>query len=222
MHMDNAIDHFKKHDPKLAAYLNQTTIDLFKTKLTKSEGTNPFQSLARSIFYQQIHGKAATAIYNRFLQLFGEHEPGWFPTPEQFSEKKDDELRSVGLSTRKIEYLRDLASKFKEKQITPEKFDTMSSEEISQQLCAVKGIGQWTVDMFLIFHLRHPDILPLGDLAVRKGVANHFGLALPSDKKKIFPPPQHMTELTELWRPYRTLGSWLMWHISDTQVTGDE
>ena len=76
--------------------------------------------------------------------------------------------------------------------------------------------------MFLIFHLRHPDILPLGDLAVRKGVANHFGLALPSDRKKIFPPPQHMTELTELWRPYRTLGSWLMWHISDTQVTGDE
>jgi DNA-3-methyladenine glycosylase II len=76
--------------------------------------------------------------------------------------------------------------------------------------------------MFLMLDLHHPDVLPLGDLAVRKGVANHFGLPTPSDKKKIFPLLHHMTQLTEVWRPYRSLGSWLMWRISNIKVVGDE
>lgn len=81
---------------------------------------------------------------------------------------------------------------------------------------------QWTVDMFLMLDLHHPDVLPLGDLAVRKGVAKHFGLTLPTDKKKIFPAADKMIELTELWKPYRSVGSWLMWRISNTVITGDD
>ncbi|RCI07223.1 hypothetical protein CU098_014011, partial [Rhizopus stolonifer] len=201
-HLENAVQHFKQHDPKLAAYLDDTTVDLFRERLTKYNGYHPFMSLAKSIVYQQIHGKAAASIYGRFLQLFEPNtdEPNWFPTPEQILAKDIDQLRSAGLSARKVEYIRDLATKFKEKHITPEAFDQMSAQEISDQLCAVKGIGQWTVDMFLMFYLRHPDVLPLGDLAVRKGVASHFGLPLKFRNEQL-------TELTDIWRPYRSLGA---------------
>jgi DNA-3-methyladenine glycosylase II len=104
------------------------------------------RSLTRSIVYQQIHGKAAASIYDRFLKLFIEEQDplntNWFPTPDQVLAKSVEELRSAGLSGRKVEYIQNLASKFKDKSITPEHFNTMTDEEISAQLCAVKGIGQ--------------------------------------------------------------------------------
>ena len=116
----------------------------------------------------------------------------------------------------------------------------MSDNEIAEQLIQVKGIGkvymisycyrkqdltplhaiQWTVDMFLMQDLNHSDILPLGDLAIRKGIAKHFSLTMPTDKKKVFPLPHHMVELTDIWRPYRTVASWLMWRSLDIKVTG--
>lgn len=182
--------------------------------------------MTRAIVYQQIHGKAALSIYNRFLELFentrDKEVPEWFPTPAQVLAKGVEDLRSAGLSARKVNYIQNLAAHFENKSITPELFDKMTDEEISLQLCAVKGIGQWTVDMFLMLDLHHPDVLPMGDLAVRKGVAKHFGLPLPSDKKKIFPSYDQMMELTEKWKPYRSLGSWLMWRIQSTVVVGDE
>ncbi|KAI9274081.1 DNA glycosylase [Helicostylum pulchrum] len=211
----------KKHDPKLAAHLDDAAITAFQKRLNKADGSNPFMSLTRSIVYQQIHGKAAASIYARFLNLFDPPNETWFPTPAQVLAKNDTELRSAGLSGRKAEYIRNLALHFENGSITPDKFNQMSDTEISTQLCAVKGIGQWTVDMFLMLDLHHPDVLPLGDLAVRKGVAKHFGLKLPTDKKKIFPDAAEMLRLTDIWRPYRTLGSWLMWRISNIVVTGD-
>ncbi|CAO3652464.1 unnamed protein product [Mucor hiemalis] len=218
------MEHMKKYDPKLANYLTDDTVEAFKERMNRGDGSNPFMSLTKSIIFQQIHGKAAASILARFVELFdipSEVDEKWFPTPEEVLKKSIEDLRSAGLSGRKVDYIQNLATHFVEKSITPDKFDVMSDEEISTQLCAVKGIGQWTVDMFLMLDLHHPDVLPLGDLVVRKGVAKHFGLALPSDKKKIFPLPQHMVELTEAWRPYRSLGSWLMWRTAGTTVVGD-
>ncbi|CAO3652460.1 unnamed protein product [Mucor hiemalis] len=223
-HLNNAMEHMKKYDPKLANYLTDDTVEAFKERMNRGDGSNPFMSLTKSIIFQQIHGKAAASILARFVELFdipSEVDEKWFPTPEEVLKKSIEDLRSAGLSGRKVDYIQNLATHFVEKSITPDKFDVMSDEEISTQLCAVKGIGQWTVDMFLMLDLHHPDVLPLGDLVVRKGVAKHFGLALPSDKKKIFPLPQHMVELTEAWRPYRSLGSWLMWRTAGTTVVGD-
>ncbi len=136
----------KKHDPKLADHLNNDTIEAFKERMNRGDGSNPFMSLTKSIVFQQIHGKAAASILARFVNLFDtpeqEMNEKWFPTPEEVLEKSIDDLRSAGLSGRKVDYIRNLASHFVDKSITPEKFDEMSDEEISTQLCAVKGIGQ--------------------------------------------------------------------------------
>lgn len=136
----------KKHDPKLAGYLNNDTIEAFKERMNRGDGSNPFMSLTQSIIYQQIHGKAAASILARFIDLFDTPEEKsdkkWFPTPEEVLEKSVEDLRSAGLSGRKAEYIQNLATHFVDKSITPEKFDVMSDEEISTQLCAVKGIGQ--------------------------------------------------------------------------------
>ncbi|KAI8644101.1 DNA glycosylase [Parasitella parasitica] len=222
-HIDNAIEHFKKHDPKLASYINDEVLASFKERMSRDRKSDPFRSLASGIIYQQIHGKAAASIEARFIQLFGSQEgKDWYPSPADVLKKSTDELRSAGLSARKAEYIQCLAQKFNDKTITPENFVNMSGTEIGEQLTQVKGIGQWTVDMFLMLNLKHSDVLPLGDLGVRRGVAQHFNLAMPSDKKKSFPLPHHMVEMTDIWRPYRTVGSWLMWKILDIKVTGDQ
>ncbi|KAI8975786.1 DNA glycosylase [Mycotypha africana] len=224
-HLEKAIEHFKNQDPKLAAYLNDKLLLKYRSRLSRHSAglVNAFRCLGTAIIYQQIHGKAAASIESRFIQLFTTLSNG-FPTPEQVLEKSIEELRSAGLSARKAEYLRDLAAKFKDQTIQPEHFESMSYEEISKQLCSVKGIGQWTVDMFLMLDLHHSDILPVGDLGVRKGIIKHFGLTIPSNcsKSKVFPAPDQMIELTRCWRPYRTLGAWLMWQIQDIKVVGED
>ncbi|CEP11925.1 hypothetical protein [Parasitella parasitica] len=222
-HIDNAIEHFKKHDPKLASYMNDEILTSFKERMSRNRKTDPFKSLASGIIYQQIHGKAAASIEARFIKLFGtQKDKDWYPSPSDVLEKSLEELRSAGLSARKAEYIQCLAQKFNDKTITPENFAHMSGAEIGEQLIQVKGIGQWTVDMFLMLNLKHSDILPLGDLGVRRGVAQHFNLTVPSDTKKVFPLPHHMVKMTDIWRPYRSVGSWLMWKILDIKVTGDQ
>ncbi|OAD00621.1 hypothetical protein MUCCIDRAFT_147240, partial [Mucor lusitanicus CBS 277.49] len=221
-HLEKAIAHFKQHDPKLASYLNEDTIENFRKRIARKRGVDPFRTLASGIIYQQIHGKAAASIEARFIKLFDStSDTPRYPSPDDVLSKSIEELKSAGLSARKSEYIQCLAQKFKDKTITPENFGNMTDQEIGEQLIQVKGIGQWTVDMFLMQELGHSDIMPLGDLGVRKGVAQHFNLAMPSDKKKVFPLPHHMVELTDSWRPYRTLGSWLMWRLLDIKVTGD-
>ncbi|KAK4512959.1 uncharacterized protein ATC70_003670 [Mucor velutinosus] len=220
-HLEKAIAHFKQHDPKLASYLNEDTVENFRKRIARKRGVDPFRTLAGGIIYQQIHGKAAASIEARFIKLFDTSDTPKYPSPDDVLSKSIEELKSAGLSARKAEYIQCLAQKFNDKTITPENFVNMTDEEIGEQLIKVKGIGQWTVDMFLMQELGHSDIMPLGDLGVRKGVAQHFNLAMPSDKKKVFPLPHHMVELTDIWRPYRTLGSWLMWRLLDIKVTGD-
>jgi len=182
---------------------------VLKLKLeARSRPTEPFQSLVRSIIYQQISGKAAAAITKKFLALF----PGEkFPTPAQVLKLKDAQFKKAGISPQKRGYLRDLALRFTDGTIEPAKFSKMTDEEIREHLIRVKGIGRWTADMFLMFTLYRPDVLPTGDLAIQKGFQRVFNLRKLPDVKK-------MEKLAKLWSPHRTVASLYLWRVMD----GDE
>ncbi len=177
-----------------------------KKKLRKLEPSkNHFASLVRSIIYQQISGKAADSILNKFLKLFPNKK---FPLPKDVLDISIGQFKSAGISPQKQKYLRDLAQNFVDKKIDSKKFGNMSDDEIIEHLVSVKGIGVWTAHMFLIFALNRPDILPTGDLAIRKGFMKAFGLKkVPSDKK--------MIELAEPHRGERTYLSLHLWGIMD-------
>jgi len=184
-----------KRDPHLAPLITQHGKPTFKPE------SNAFRALAESIIYQQLSGKAAAAILNRFIGLF----PGRrFPSPGHLLTMPMARLRSAGLSTQKATYLVDLATKFCDSTIQPRKFPRMTDEEISEHLIQVKGIGQWTVDMFLMFALNRPDVLPVGDLGIRNGVKKLYRL-------RKDPTPEKMIAIAEPWRPYRTVASWYLW-----------
>jgi DNA-3-methyladenine glycosylase II len=166
--------------------------------------------LARAIIYQQLSGRAAANIYRRFVGLF----PGRsFPRPEDLRAMPFEQLRGAGLSRQKATYIADLAESFADGRVRPRCFSNMSDEEISRDLMRIKGIGQWTADMFLIFHLHRPDVLPLGDLSVQKGMRILFRV------KKI-PDSETMLRLAEPWRPFRSSGSWYLWRVAETEIPG--
>ncbi len=156
-----------------------------------------FQALARTIMFQQLAGRAAAAIYMRFVAMF----PGRsFPTPEQVMACSDDDLRKAGLSRQKALYLRDLAAHVANKSLNFHRFARMSDDEIIAELTRVKGIGRW----ILMFNLGRPDVLPLDDLGLRIAARNAYGLAsLPSKRD--------LEAMGEQWRPYRSAASWYLW-----------
>jgi DNA-3-methyladenine glycosylase II len=171
---------------------------------------NTFASLGRAIVYQQLSGKAAGTIYGRFLGLYPNKR---FPTPAELLATPFESLRGVGLSRGKASYLLDLAAKYADGTIQPRKFSRLSSEELVDQLTRVKGIGEWSVHMFLMFGLSRPDVLPVGDLGVRKGVQAYFGLG-------DLPAPKAMVWLSQPWQPYRSVASWYMWRIAENGLPG--
>lgn len=194
----NALKHFHK-DSHLESVVKKGPKPDFKP------ARNVYAALVRSIVYQQLSGKAADTILRRFLALF----PGTgYPKPEAVLKMKDTKMRSAGLSGQKASYIKDLSSKFLDGTIEPKKFKTMSDEEIREHLIAVKGIGRWSADMFLMFALNRPDVLPIGDLGIRKGFQKLF-------KMKELPDPKKMERLAEPWRPYRTIASWYLWRLAD-------
>ncbi|PIR85270.1 DNA-3-methyladenine glycosylase 2 family protein, partial [Candidatus Kaiserbacteria bacterium CG10_big_fil_rev_8_21_14_0_10_45_20] len=198
---DEALAHLKE-DKKLAKVIAKHPLPDLK------RGRNAYSALIRSIVYQQLSGKAAGTILERFLALYGT-----VPTPEMVLKIPIAKMRSVGLSGQKTDYLRDLSRKFLDGTIEPKKFSKMSDEEIRAHLIAVKGIGVWTADMFLIFFLNRPDVLPTGDLGIQKGFQELFKLkALPSASK--------MEKLAEAWKPYRTIASWYLWRLKDSNTDG--
>lgn len=198
----------------------------FKPLVTKHgepklrRGKNAFQALARAIIYQQISGAAAQSVYRKFVGLFGIALPksiDWekpsarkFPTPEDVLRMPDAKLRSAGLSAQKVAYMKDLALKFADGTIEHKRLDRMTSEEIVAHLTRVKGIGVWTVHMFLIFTLNRPDILPTGDLGIRKGFQILYGL-------RELPSPKKMEKLAKDWRAHASVASWYLWRIADGQ-----
>ena len=161
---------------------------------------DPFQSLIESIIYQQLAGKAANAIYNRFINYYDNKEI----TPARILNSSNDNLKKVGLSNRKIDYLKDLASHIYDGRINLEELPTMNDEEIINKLVNVKGIGRWTSEMFLIFSLGRQDVLPVTDLGVRKAIQKVYSLSE-------LPKPNTMMEIAKPWRPYRSIATWYLW-----------
>jgi len=179
-------------------------IEKHKLKRVLVPTENAFLSLARSIVYQQISTKAGNSIYGRFLKLFGRKKP----TPKALLAFTDEHMREAGLSRGKIAYVRDLAEKFLDGTIDPKRFPEMTDEEIKEHLVQVKGIGPWTADMFLIFALNRENILPVGDLAIRKGFRTAFNLRSMPDEKK-------MRALAKQYAGEHTYLSLYLWQVVD-------
>ena len=166
---------------------------------------NYYESLIRSIVYQQLSGKAASIIYERFLDLF---VFDIYPKPKDVLEVSIETLRSSGLSYQKVNYIRDLSEKWQDGTMNLTDIDSMTDEEISSELIKVKGIGQWTADMFLMFTLGRPDVFPFGDLGIQKGVMILTNMnRLPTQKE--------MERKTKKWQPYRTVAAWYLWKLVD-------
>jgi DNA-3-methyladenine glycosylase II len=159
-----------------------------------------YGALLRAIVGQQLSTKAARTIYLRVLDLFG----GATPSPEQLLETKEEDLRACGLSGRKTEYLRDLAAHVLSGELELDRLQELSDEEAIAEIVAVRGLGQWTAEMFLLFHLQRPDVLSGGDLGIRKAIQVEYGL-------EEMPAPKRVLEIGEPWRPHRSLASLYLW-----------
>jgi len=186
--------------------VKEIKIDVKKLrKLEKSK--NPFLSLVSSIISQQISLSAAASIKKRFISLFGKKKPN----PKDLLTFSDKELRKVGLSRSKIIYIRDLAEKFLDKTVDTRYFGKMSDDEIKEHLVQVKGIGTWTAEMFLIFALNRPDVLPLGDLGIKKGFKKVFKMRKLTDDKQMHRlSKSHIGKRTEL--------SLYLWGSLETEI----
>jgi DNA-3-methyladenine glycosylase II len=165
-----------------------------------------YGALLRSIVGQQLSTKAAATIYGRMLELFGGHAPA----PRQLLEIDPELIRAAGLSYAKIAYLRDLALHVEEGRVDLEHLPELSDEDVTAQLTDIKGLGKWTADMFLMFHLRRPDILPVGDQGIRRAVQVEYRLRKLPDAKRL-------EKIARPWRPYRTLACLYLWSSLDNK-----
>jgi DNA-3-methyladenine glycosylase II len=163
-----------------------------------------YGALLRAIVGQQLSVKAARTIYDRLCALYGDRAP----TPEELLATDPEQLRTVGLSRAKATYLRDLAQHVEDGELDLDALPDLPDEQVTAMLTAVKGLGQWTADMFLMFHLRRPDVLPVGDLAIRRAAQLAYGL-------DGLPGPAQLTEIAERWRPHRTLACLYLWASLD-------
>ena len=170
-----------------------------------------FQTLVGSIISQQLSTKAADTIRGRFVGLYA---PSLFPKPAQIIETPDESMRGVGLSFQKIGYIKDLATKTEDGTLKLSQFSSMSDDEIIQMLTSVKGIGVWTVHMFLIFSLARMDVLPVGDLGVRRAIQLRYGF----DE---LPNAEEMERIANEngWRPYRSIASWYLWRSLENKAS---
>jgi DNA-3-methyladenine glycosylase II len=190
-------------DPAMAELIERIgEIDL-ATRLRRRSEERPedaYGALLRAIVGQQLSTKAARTIYRRVRELFG----GRTPSPEQLLEASEDELRDCGLSGRKVEYVRDLATHVLDGELELGRLGELSDEQAIAEIVAVRGLGRWTAEMFLLFHLERPDVLSGGDLGIRKAVQVEYGLAE-------MPAPSRVLEIGEKWRPHRSLASLYLW-----------
>jgi DNA-3-methyladenine glycosylase II len=190
-------------DPTMAELIERVgEIDL-ETRLQRRAEERPpdaYGALLRAIVGQQLSTKAARTIYLRVLDVFG----GSTPSPEQLLEASEEDLRGAGLSGRKVEYLRDLAAHVLSGELELERLDELSDEQAIAEIVAVRGLGQWTAEMFLLFHLKRPDVLSGGDLGIRKAIQVEYGL-------EEMPSPQEVERLGERWSPHRSLASLYLW-----------
>ena len=164
---------------------------------------NPFVTIARSIVGQQISVKAADSVWQKFLL-----ECGRRPTPASVQKAGIDQLRVAGLSVRKAEYILDLSTHFSEKRVHPQKWATMEDEAVIAELTAIRGVGRWTAEMFLIFNLQRPDVLPLDDVGLLKAISLHYFSGEPVSRFEA-------REVSQAWQPWRTVATWYLWRSLD-------
>jgi DNA-3-methyladenine glycosylase II len=170
---------------------------------------DPYEALARAIVGQQLSTRAAASIWAKLLDQFG----GRTPTPEQILRKRREALRKSGLSAAKVEFLRDLAARVQGGELDLKRLSKLSDEDVIAELIEVKGIGRWTGEMFLIFHLGRPDVVSVGDLGIRRAVQIAYGM-------DDLPGPEELQRIAEEWRPHRTLACLYLWrslHNTPTQ-----
>lgn len=218
--MCKALLHLKKSDPKLRAIIER--VGPFRMQY----GPPEFHSLAETIIYQQLNGKAAETIFNRFAALVGE-----LLTPEGILKLTDEQMRAVGLSKQKSSYLRDLAAKTASGALDFDRLPNMPDEEVITHLTQVKGIGVWTAQMFLMFSLKRPDVFPIGDFGVRVAIYKHYldvqhakrakktSTSKNRRKPKIkLPTPEQMEKIAKCWAPYRSVACWYLWRSLDVKT----
>lgn len=198
--MRKAIHHLKKSDPVLRAVIDRVG------PCRMEFGSPEFASLAETIVYQQLNGKAAVTIFNRFAALAGEPL-----TPEGVLKLTDEQLRSVGLSKQKSSYLKDLSAKTAAGLLDFARLPELPDEEVIKHLTQVKGIGVWSAQMFLMFTLKRPDVLPTGDYGIQAAIKKHY-------KKRKMPKPDVMEKIARPWAPYRSVACWYLWRSLDIKT----
>lgn len=193
------INYLSQKDLKLASIIK--SIGDYSIKMH----SDPFESLIQSIIYQQLSGKAANAIYTRFLNYY--RCP--IPTPQQIICTPSEILRAkTGLSFKKIEYIKDLSSRISDGRLNLSLLPGMTDDEVISELIKVKGIGRWTAEMFLIFCLGREDVMPIGDLGIRKAIQILYNLPQ-------LPTPSSMLAISLPWKPYRSIATWYLWKSLD-------
>jgi len=187
-------------DPVMAGLVERLGELSMATRRKRTPAIDAFGTLLRSVVGQQVSVKAAAAIYARVAALFGEVAPA----PEALLEIEPQQLRDAGLSWRKVEYVRDLAEHVVSGELELDRLDELSDEEVIAEITAVRGLGAWSAQVFCMFFLERPDVLPTGDLGIRRAVEIEYGL-------DAMPPPKEVERMGEPWSPHRTLASIYLW-----------
>jgi DNA-3-methyladenine glycosylase II len=202
----DSIRHLRRVDPVLAAVIDRVGPCRLEPR---RDGTH-FDALVRSIVYQQLSGKAASTIHSRLQDLYG----GRAPTPAELLATPDDQLRASGLSRQKLSYLKDLAAKVESGVVplTSDDIDHLGDDEIVDRLVLVKGIGRWTVQMFLMFRLGRRDVLPDLDLGIQNAIRRAY-------RMRRQPRPKDVLRIGEKWRPHASIASWYLWRSLETERT---
>ncbi len=198
--MKRAVHHLRSADPVLAAIIDR--IGPYRPR----RATPDFENLARSIAYQQLHGKAAATIFGRLLTACDS-----CLTPESVLRLSVERMRACGLSKQKLSYIRDLAEKTLSGDIIFEQLPDMDDEDVIEHLTRVKGIGRWSAQMFLIFSLGRPDVMPTVDLGINTAIKRAY-------RKRKLPKPAQILKIAEPWRPYRSVACWYLWRSVDVKT----
>jgi DNA-3-methyladenine glycosylase II len=191
-----AVTHLKKVDPDLAAIIARVG----PCRLGQHTDGTHFGYVLRSIVYQQLSGAAAATIFGRVAALYGDRHP----TPAELLKTKDEVLRAAGLSSRKVEYAKELAERTHSGELAIERLHELGDDDVMATLIQVRGIGRWTAQMVLMFRLGRPDVLPELDLGVQKAVQQML-------RMRKLPTPEKLTKIGAKWAPYRTVASWYLW-----------
>jgi DNA-3-methyladenine glycosylase II len=198
------LEALKKADPVLGRLIDEIG-PLDQEARRRGRPKDAYGALVRAIVGQQLSVKAARTIYERLTALFGGHTP----KPAEILGADPEALRGAGLSYAKVAFLRDLAEHIVDGELDVKRLPQLSDEEVAEQLIRVKGIGQWTVDMFLMFHLGRPDVLPVGDLGIVRAVERAYDLEKAT--------PEKLRQIAEPWRPHRSLACLYLWSSLDNE-----